>query len=1273
MADETKKVQLVAEFDATQVRDGTSDAKDAVRDLSKVAQEEGEKASQGLAKIGTEGTKAARQLEAGERSMSASIQRATALQQAGERGTAQFYESLAKLRGLNVEALAPDLDALRQAEAARKAATGSLDAMGVSAKQTAAALRNVPAQFTDIVTSIASGQAPLTVLLQQGGQLKDMFGGVGNAAKALGGYILGLVNPITVSAAAIGALALSWYKGTAEQATYARTLIATGQAAGVTAGQLTEMAAAVERLGAGTQGRAAEVLAGMAQSGAVGAANLEKFTAAAIRFEQVGGAAAEDTVKAFEQLGRDPLKAALKLNEASNFLTTATYQQIRALEEQGRTVEAARVAQEAYAQSLSERSAAMLQNLGTVERAWLAIKNATKGAADAVLDIGRGSDLEDTIARQEAQVKRLRAVIAGTGVIGPRETAKDLLGIESFAQQADAAQRVLDQLRGALTTQRALAAAAGDRTREVKAAIEWDQAAERSLTKQEQQAREISKIRALGVAAGKTQAEIEQQIAAIRERYAEKAQKAPKAEALQTAELKAYAAALTDLGRIADAAQSKADGLSKTQSKLRDIQADPTWAGYSRQQQEQILTVAALAQAEEDRAAATAQSAKAVEEANRSYAKWRSELDKSAVDIEQQVAKLQLESEAAELSAQGYYSLAQAIQVVEVARLQEQKTMLQGDDVAVAAVEREISARQRLIDMMGSDEARKASAKAAQASAAEWQKAADQINEAMTDALMRAFESGKDFAQAMVDTLVNTLRTTVLRPVIQAIIAPVTGTLFGAASTAAGAAGLPGSGGAAGSLQSAMSLGNLASRGWAGLQNLFGVGPASTMGSIGQGINAFGNAIGSQGLSEFGAGMYGNAPVLGGDAFSLGSAAGTAGAYLGGALAGRYVGKAISNGYSAVGSSGNTAVNAGVIIGAIAGGPIGAAIGGAIGGAVNRAFGRSATEVTSQGVTGTASGGDFTGTNFATKRQKGGWFRSDKNWTETSALTAEVESAFDLAAKTVLEQTKVYAQALKLPAESLSSISQQIRVDLGADEAKNVDAINKAFGAYQETLASQFSASLQPFAKAGESIVDTLSRLGTLQAFSDNLDDLGGVFSRVAGMSYDVRESFIQMAGGMEALSAKALAFAQNYYTRDEVAGLKAAEIQKVLKDNGIGADNVASRDDFRRLVDATDVSTAAGRQQLAVLLDVAASFTQVADYLSETGSTLARVAAQAPTSGAVASLTAQQDDIATAQQVVAIGQVESAVDRLGVLLGKLITVVQGNGRTGFSLEVTQP
>jgi hypothetical protein len=49
---------------------------------------------------------------------------------------------------------------------------------GISIGQYNAAMRSLPAQFTDIATQLAGGQSPFLILLQQGGQIKDQFGGV---------------------------------------------------------------------------------------------------------------------------------------------------------------------------------------------------------------------------------------------------------------------------------------------------------------------------------------------------------------------------------------------------------------------------------------------------------------------------------------------------------------------------------------------------------------------------------------------------------------------------------------------------------------------------------------------------------------------------------------------------------------------------------------------------------------------------------------------------------------------------------------------------------------------------------------------------------------------------------------------------------------------------------------------------------------------------------------------------------------------------------------
>lgn len=56
---------------------------------------------------------------------------------------------------------------------------------------------------------------------------------------------------------------------------------------------------------------------------------LERVSQAAIDLERVGGPAINETVKQFASLGDDPVKASLKLNEQTHYLTASVYGDLR--------------------------------------------------------------------------------------------------------------------------------------------------------------------------------------------------------------------------------------------------------------------------------------------------------------------------------------------------------------------------------------------------------------------------------------------------------------------------------------------------------------------------------------------------------------------------------------------------------------------------------------------------------------------------------------------------------------------------------------------------------------------------------------------------------------------------------------------------------------------------------------------------------------------------------------------------------------------------------
>lgn len=293
----------------------------------------------------------------------------------------------------------------KKIEETRNRLTGFRDDLGKtgqSAAQTAFAMRMIPAQMTDIIVGLSTGQSPFMVLMQQGGQLKDMFGGIGPAIKGVGGYVLGLINPVTLAAAAVGVLGLAYYKGSQEQDEFYKSLTLSGNLVGKTTGQLADMAARVSVVANSTTGVSVATLNQIVSSGKVAAESLERVTTAVVEISEATGIATEKLVGDFNDIAADPVAAITKLNDQYHFLTLATYNQIKALQDEGNQQDAARVATDAYANAMQQRANDIHQNLGILERAWDSLAKTAKGAWDAMLDIGR----EQTGTERISQIRK---------------------------------------------------------------------------------------------------------------------------------------------------------------------------------------------------------------------------------------------------------------------------------------------------------------------------------------------------------------------------------------------------------------------------------------------------------------------------------------------------------------------------------------------------------------------------------------------------------------------------------------------------------------------------------------------------------------------------------------------------------------------------------------------------------------------------------------------------------------------------------------------------
>ncbi|HBW2793203.1 TPA: phage tail tape measure protein [Klebsiella pneumoniae] len=311
----------------------------------------------------------------------------------------------------------------------------------ISAGQYKNAMRLLPAQLNDIAVGLAGGMPLFTIFMQQGSQIADSFGGWGNLFEIIKQQLLGVgdaadesrdslsdnanslsenaenakkltgfLNPMTIGigalVAVVGTLTYAWYKGSQEQQEFNKSLVLTGNIAGVTTGQLADMARSVADNTGNTTAAAAQALNRVVSGGKIATGSMQTVTEAVVAMNDATDESIDSMVADFEKIAQNPVAAIGELNDKYHFLTLATYNQIKALQDEGNQQEAARLATETYAATMKQRSDQIQSNLGSLEQAWKWLGDAAKGAWDAMLDIGREKSIDQKIAEAQDELGR---------------------------------------------------------------------------------------------------------------------------------------------------------------------------------------------------------------------------------------------------------------------------------------------------------------------------------------------------------------------------------------------------------------------------------------------------------------------------------------------------------------------------------------------------------------------------------------------------------------------------------------------------------------------------------------------------------------------------------------------------------------------------------------------------------------------------------------------------------------------------------------------------
>lgn len=1152
--------------DASGVEVGVGAAKRSLASLGVAAAQAGQAGGDGLKKIGEGGEAAAKRLEASTRNTIASIQRQTAAIEAGGKGARAYQESIANLRGIDVNTLKPFLDQLDlaklKAEQAAKATTGLGGSFGK--------ITDIAAKFG--VLSLAIGSAATALgLFRLASKIKDVIDLADGLNK--------LSQKSGVAVEALSALRYASQLADVGSETLATGLKKLNVNISAAAAGSKQQVAVFEGLGvsikdaAGNALSADKVLSQIATRFSEAADGADKTAVAVALFGKAGaelipllnlGAAglkaqADEATKLGLVLSGDFAKKAEEFND--NLRRISLSGQKVAITFAGDLVEG-------LGETVKAMSKAAIEG-GKLHAVMVGLQTLFSGSAQFQNDKSLVEQSEKKFAL-EAGLQKLKA--AGY--------TSDTLAIKSNLKQ----QAELDaQIKSTLLQRRILAEPAGPIVNGRRVSTFKDPRSfgvgPETLTQQERGsvqagARALKEKEAATTSAARAYDTINK---AIQERLALADQELSVGRALTDFE-KFEIKTLTDLSVIKkdiSAEERKAIDLALEKLKIADLALQIDKSEIANAKEKALArqsfrntdndSVAKFFQAERE-----AQNAniKALKDGNKTLAEQTALLGLDEQQLIQHELALgrdtlaKKESEAADLQARGVGAERLADLRVEIELLQERQALTSAKGfklIEVANINKARDAYKKLFD--------------------DFDKAGEAVWEQFVKTGELSFESIWKVAEK---ELINQLYTAFAKPLVIDFIANLTG--------------IRGSGGGAGLSGGSGGLGKLF--------DLFGGGSGAGSG-IASSLGDFGAQLIGGPLDGLGQSIINSSDALGGFTDILGDSIG----YISGV-------NDLFNGRPGKGI--------GSIIGAFFGGPIGAFIGGELfknllGGAFvsSAPTGESSISVNAQGQT-TLNGGTrnpaSAGSDAAVAGLRDTYLKSAKALGIKPVSTefffagntgAQGQSPnFALSGGVVgkggfaIGETKVTDEALKLAA------SRAVFATL-----KNSDLPKFLVGIFDGIDAATASQAL---------IDDTLKAAEGFKTLHDQL--LALPFKNLQDLSFGATKALLEASGGLEKFQNNLGTYFDKFFTETEKTSISTAKVSKVFEDLGLVMPKLDenARATFRGIVEGLDPTTEAGAKATAALLDVSGAF--------DTLATTADRAAKAQTDQALATALRRND-----------------------------------------------
>lgn len=1260
MAELDAQIGLTA--DASGVEAGVGRAKKSLASLGASATQmgqdvagAGDKAGKAISSVGDGGEKSAKKIERDTKAMQSSIQRYIATLEAGSKDSRRYWETMADFKGLDKNALRPLLDQLDSVTAKTKETESAANLLGGSfmALRAAASV----AIGSVVVQSATQAATALYEASVQAERLRIMldFSSARGSAREIA-YLrtitseLGLAFGSTATAysqfqAAARGTALEGEKSRAVFESIAKASAVMGLSAEQSGGVLLALQQMISK---GTvqaeelRGQLGERLPGAFQ---IAAKAMGVTTAELGKMLEQGQVVADDFLPKFakalnESVGSAAEKAANRLDAATNRFNDA-WERLKqnvgdsgvssamadgfgtaagSLDALSVSIERARINGSGFFGQLGAAVGTMYELGNTTDRAKVNMYDNAKATAEAQKQLERLQRIAATEGSSAWLLKEIgnlsryigelqRAKRERMALDNPEKDPRDQSGFKprgasysDYARQQSESEKALIDVRTRAaginkqyfadlkTYQDALKLGTIDHAQYVKAVSElatetWKSStagkdAEKSLKAGASEAKKAASEYQRLVETIKTKIATEEQELAGGEKLTESQRLRVKfAQELQTS-LKGLSAAKV--------AEYTAD-LDRLDALERESKARKEYLEIAEQERQQRIKIAQAAE----------QSVANLITGNQQL---REEIQLIGLSASEQMEVIRLREEAV--------LLVQEQHLAEMARAEDVTGTMTRERIAL---EQEIELRRERLELMGQKVKREAVVASNREIAQEWQRTADQINQTLTDALMRGFESGKDFASNLRDTVVNMFKTMVLRPVISAIVMPVAGAITGALGLAGSASAGQGGAGTLGNIGTIASIGSMF-----GGSLMAGAGWMTGATSFGGALSAGGSLLGTGFAGTMsGVGMLSGALlplILGASLLSSFDKSGTphygaVAEYEGGKVVGTeqmfYTNAGVAGRYSKEAQPGVNAVAMG------AGGILDAAsrlAGGKGGFKVRTAYSDDSSDDPGFG---------------SLRIERDGRKIVDWEDTRTSRWAARVFADGE-------EGARMYAAAVAKDVRDA-----MLDIDLPEWARKLLTDIG------DEVSMEQLSQVVQ--------------QIGVIK---DTFDALGATLTGFAELTDGARMAILDAAGSIEALAANAGTYYQNFYSDEERTDIAKKKVQERMSELGIDIDlsDPKAREKYRKMVE--EQMAKANEEEVNKATIIAGMSTEMSRI--EGGMTSGMLADILGPN--VAATEEQLGDIAAA-----FGQLDTAsmsVEDLQKAVGDLIAPVLGTGKS---------